>query len=194
MKTINKTQQGFTLVELIIVIVILGILAVTAAPRFLNFQGDAKASVLAGVQGSLNAAISLVNGKAIIAGQNTAALSCFADNAVRAATPTERTAVPAAPANTQCASAGSVDVVYGAPDSDVAALQAVAQLPNNFVVHDSESATALALTPALVVGANNVDMAASLADLTAGNCIVRYTGATSTTPATVTLVNAAACQ
>ncbi len=34
MKSINKTQQGFTLVELIIVIVILGILAVTAAPRF----------------------------------------------------------------------------------------------------------------------------------------------------------------
>ncbi|MDP4983974.1 prepilin-type N-terminal cleavage/methylation domain-containing protein, partial [Pseudoalteromonas tunicata] len=31
-----KKQQGFTLIELIIVIVILGILAVTAAPKFLN--------------------------------------------------------------------------------------------------------------------------------------------------------------
>ncbi|MBU1620541.1 MAG: prepilin-type N-terminal cleavage/methylation domain-containing protein [Gammaproteobacteria bacterium] len=191
MKTLNK-QQGFTLVELIIVIVILGILAVTAAPRFLNFQGDAKASVLAGVEGSLRAAISLVNGKALIAGQNTAALACFEANNVRAALQTEIDATPAAPANTNCAS--GVDVAFGAPDSDVTSLQAVADFPNNFVLHDTESATALNLTPALVVAAGNVDMAANLADLTAGNCIVRYTAATATTAATVELVNEDECE
>lgn len=37
----NNKQKGFTLIELVVVIVILGILAVTAAPRFLNFQRDA---------------------------------------------------------------------------------------------------------------------------------------------------------
>ncbi|MED5521016.1 MAG: prepilin-type N-terminal cleavage/methylation domain-containing protein, partial [Pseudomonadota bacterium] len=37
-----STQQGFTLIELIIVIVLLGILAVTAAPKFLNLQDDAR--------------------------------------------------------------------------------------------------------------------------------------------------------
>lgn len=62
----NK-QAGFTLVELIIVIVILGILAVTAAPRFLNLQGDANASTLEGVQGSIRSGMNIVNGKAIIA-------------------------------------------------------------------------------------------------------------------------------
>ncbi|WP_219592386.1 prepilin-type N-terminal cleavage/methylation domain-containing protein, partial [Aeromonas salmonicida] len=36
-----KKQAGFTLIELVIVIIILGILAVTAAPKFLNLQGDA---------------------------------------------------------------------------------------------------------------------------------------------------------
>ncbi|HAA96802.1 MAG TPA: type II secretion system protein, partial [Alteromonas macleodii] len=43
-----STQQGFTLIELIIVIVLLGILAVTAAPKFLNLQDDARDSVLQG--------------------------------------------------------------------------------------------------------------------------------------------------
>ena len=37
-----KRNAGFTLIELVIVIVILGILAVTAAPKFLNLQGDAR--------------------------------------------------------------------------------------------------------------------------------------------------------
>lgn len=63
---VNK-QAGFTLVELIIVIVILGILAVVAAPRFLNLQGDANASTLEGVQGSIRSGMNIVNGKAIIA-------------------------------------------------------------------------------------------------------------------------------
>lgn len=66
MKSINKTQQGFTLVELIIVIVILGILAVTAAPRFLNLAGDAKGATLSAVEASIISANSLVNGKALL--------------------------------------------------------------------------------------------------------------------------------
>lgn len=62
-------QKGFTLIELIIVIVILGILAVVAAPRFIDVQSDARRAVLEGIKGSLKGAASLVHSKAIIAGK-----------------------------------------------------------------------------------------------------------------------------
>ena len=44
-----KNQAGFTLIELVIVIIILGILAVTAAPKFLNLQDDARLAAANGV-------------------------------------------------------------------------------------------------------------------------------------------------
>ena len=48
-----RNQKGFTLIELIIVIVVLGILAVTAAPQFVDFSTDAKSSAVKGLKGSL---------------------------------------------------------------------------------------------------------------------------------------------
>lgn len=61
-----KRQSGFTLIELIIVIVILGILAVTAAPQFFNFGGDARSSTVRGLEGSIKAASELVHARAQI--------------------------------------------------------------------------------------------------------------------------------
>nr|WP_136251352.1 type II secretion system protein [Ningiella ruwaisensis] len=63
----NK-QRGFTLIELVIVIVILGILAVTAAPRFIDIQSDARAGALQGVKGALQGSSQLVFAKAAIKG------------------------------------------------------------------------------------------------------------------------------
>ncbi|GAB3288598.1 pilus assembly FimT family protein [Pseudidiomarina andamanensis] len=65
-----KTQKGFTLIELIIVIVVLGILAVTAAPQFFNFSSDARESTVNGLKGALNGSADIVFGKAAIEGKD----------------------------------------------------------------------------------------------------------------------------
>ncbi|WP_421243242.1 prepilin-type N-terminal cleavage/methylation domain-containing protein [Aeromonas enteropelogenes] len=63
-----KKQAGFTLIELVIVIIILGILAVTAAPKFLNLQDDARLAAANGVKASLQSSSQLVYSKAAIQG------------------------------------------------------------------------------------------------------------------------------
>jgi MSHA pilin protein MshA len=70
-----KRQGGFTLIELVVVIVILGILAVTAAPKFLNMQGDARTATLNGLKGAMKGATGIIYGKAAIQGIETTALT-----------------------------------------------------------------------------------------------------------------------
>lgn len=54
-----KQQKGFTLVELIIVIVILGLLSAVALPRFIDLSGDAESAAAEGAAGALASAASI---------------------------------------------------------------------------------------------------------------------------------------
>ena len=68
----STNQKGFTLVELVVVIVILGILAATALPKFINLTTQAHLAALDGLIGAVNSASSLCQAKYVATGNNAA--------------------------------------------------------------------------------------------------------------------------
>lgn len=80
----KSRMNGFTLIELVIVVIVLGLLAATAIPKFINLQDDANRSALRGQFGAFESAVKLYHSGWLVAGNSDAVenLAGFGDGDV----------------------------------------------------------------------------------------------------------------
>ncbi|WP_417436149.1 type II secretion system protein [Idiomarina abyssalis] len=177
-----RNQKGFTLIELIIVIVVLGILAVTAAPQFINFSSDARVSALKGMEGSVKGAMQLTYSKAAIDGADNEA-----DDSITVKGET-------------------VDLIYGYPEASATGIiEAVdagfaTDLSNDWIYAVVAGTPADTIVMAQSSSVTPAGASVATSDITNSGCYLTYTEASGSsatppviTPASIAVTDESGC-